>query len=195
MTPEQQRQCFELRMKLSAAGFDWRAVYPSGEVVRFVTVSESGIRQLGSDYGEATLTGIVDQDGHLKLVTKCPPTAAELAAIEAERVAAEEAAKVALVEAALAHERERKAAKRRADGKPTRAEWLAKHSQKPWIDAEYEQIHLLSGQTEGREWWDWGWIAPRVQTLGVATHRRATRWGSRSPHFLFSHNPPKTEKE
>ena len=144
MTPEQQRQCFELRMALSVAGFPWRAVYPGGEVVRFVTISESGIRQLGSDYGDAVLTAIVEPDGHLTLVSKCPMTAAERVAMEAQRVADEEAARLALVEAARTRERDRKAAKRRAAGKLTRSEWLQKHSHKPWISAQYEQKCLLS---------------------------------------------------
>ena len=133
MTSEQQRQCFELRMALSAAGYDWRAVYPDGQVARFVTISESGIRQLGTDYGAATLTAIIEPDGQLNLVSKCPLTAAEREAMDAQRVADEEAAGLARVVAVLAKERDRKAAKRRAEGKPTRAEWLAKHSQKPWI--------------------------------------------------------------
>jgi len=133
MTCEQQRQCFELRMALSAAGYNWRAVYPDGQVARFVTISESGIRMLGTDYGAATLTAIVEPDGHLTLVTKCPLTAAEREAMEAQRVADEEAARLARVEEARTRERDRKAAKRRAEGKLTRAEWLAKHSEKPWI--------------------------------------------------------------
>ena len=137
MASELQRQCFELRMALSVAGFPWRAVYPDGQVARFVTISKSGIRQLGSDYGEAVLTAIVESDGHLTLVSKCPMTAAEREAAETQRVADEEAARLALVEEArakkLAQERARKEAKRRALGKPTRAEWLAQHSAKPWI--------------------------------------------------------------
>ena len=137
MTPEQQRQCFELRMALSAAGYNWRAVYPGGEVARFHTVSESGIKLLGSDYSGATLTAIVEPDGQQTIVDRCPLTAAErIAAEEAARraqEAAEEAMKAAQVEAARAKERARKEAKRRALGKPTRAEWLAQHSAKPWI--------------------------------------------------------------
>jgi hypothetical protein len=124
------------------AGIPWRACYPGGDFVRFETRSESGINLLISDYPEATETGIF-VDGRMTIVTEVPLTPEQVeerrgAEEEAHRVAllaAEQARQEAEIEAALARERQRKADKRRAQGKPTREQWLSAHSGKPWVEA------------------------------------------------------------
>jgi hypothetical protein len=142
MNPEQARAAFELRMKLSESGFRWKAVYPEGVsppevngnfIWPFATTSESGIKTLISDYPSASQTVIIHQDGRQEMVTECPMTAAELAAVEAQRAAEEAAAIEAKVEAARGQERARKAAQRRARGAPTREQWLRDHSARPWM--------------------------------------------------------------
>ena len=136
MTSEQQRACFELRMKLSEAGYNWRAMYPSGEFAP-PTTSERGIWALGHDRGEATLTAIIGPDGSRTVVTVCPLTAAEREAAERQRLVDEEAKRLALIEDAKAQRREREAAKRRAKGIPSREEWEAEHAVPPWQKAGF----------------------------------------------------------
>jgi hypothetical protein len=142
MPSDQAAKAFALRTALSQAGYRWRACSPEGETVSFETVSESGINLLISDYPEATETGIW-LDGKFTIVDEVPLTAEQLeerhkAEQEAHRLAiiAEEAAKAeAVIEEARAKERERKAAARRAAGKPTRDEWLAARGGEPWVEA------------------------------------------------------------
>jgi hypothetical protein len=139
MGGEQAAKAFALRMALSAAGYSWRACTPDGGTCGFMTTSESGIKLLIEDYQEATETGI-SIDGKFTIITEVPLTEEQAAA---RRLAEEEAAKQAIldaerehqeaiVEAEKAKERERKAASRRAAGKPTRDEWLAARGGEPW---------------------------------------------------------------
>ena len=135
------------------------------------------------------LTAIIEPDGQLNLVSKCPLTAAEREAMDAQRVADEEAAGLARVVAVLAKERHRKAAKRRAEGKPTRAEWLAKHSQKPWIPlnmskSTYYRIRRRDGSGgPGAE------IAPPVpRPLWLPLINAAQNATPEAHYFRFSHN-------
>jgi hypothetical protein len=142
MTGEQAARAFALRMALSQAGYTWRACDPDGDFVPIATISESGVNLLITDYPEATETAIW-ADGKLTIVTEVPLTEAQA---EAKRIAEEEerqaalvaeerARQEALIEAARAKERERKATKRRAQGKPTRDEWLAERGATPWVEA------------------------------------------------------------
>ena len=130
-------KAFALRTALSQAGYRWRACTPDGEIVSFETVSESGINWLIIEHPEATETGIW-LDGVFTIVDAVPLTPEQA---EARRLAEEEAAKQALIDAEIARqeaiieagraqERERKEAKRRALGRPTREQWLA--ASKPW---------------------------------------------------------------
>jgi hypothetical protein len=142
MPSDQAAKAFALRTALSQAGYRWRACSPEGETVSFETVSESGINLLISDYPEATETGIW-LDGKFTIVDEVPLTPEQ---VEAKRIAddearvaaiiaEEQAQQAALVEAARAKERQRKEEKRRAAGKPTRAEWLAARGGEPWAEA------------------------------------------------------------
>jgi hypothetical protein len=142
MTSDQASKAFALRMGLSQAGIPWWPCLPDGRRAGFQTVSESGIRFLIIEHPEATETGIFI-DGALTIVDEVPLTPeqveerrrAEKEARQAALLAEENARQAALVEAARAQERQRKADKRRALGKPTREEWLADHSEKPWVEA------------------------------------------------------------
>jgi hypothetical protein len=51
-------EVFELRMALSEAGVDWRAMFPDGNYIRAKTISGSGIAAQISDYPDAALSGI-----------------------------------------------------------------------------------------------------------------------------------------
>jgi hypothetical protein len=142
MASDQAAKAFALRVGLSQAGIPWRACSPAGEYIRFATVSESGINLLISDYPEATETGIW-LDGHFTVIDQVPMTPEQ---VEAKRIAEEEARAAAiiaeekarqeaLIEAARSQERQRKADKRRAQGKPTREQWLAARGAEPWVEA------------------------------------------------------------
>jgi hypothetical protein len=142
MTGEQAAKAFALRMALSQAGIAWWPCTPDGERGGFQTVSEAGINFLVVEHPELTATGIY-LDGVFTLVDAVPLTEAQL---EAKRIAEEEerslaliaeeaARKEALVEDARARERQRKEEKRRAQGKPTRAQWLASKGAVPWVEA------------------------------------------------------------
>jgi hypothetical protein len=142
MASDRAAKAFALRTALSQAGYRWRACSPDGETVSFETVSESGIKMLISDFPEAIATGIW-LDGIFTIITEVPLTPEQIEAKRvaeeeerwAELIAEEQARQEALVDAARAEERQRKEAKRRAQGKPTREEWLADHSEKPWEEA------------------------------------------------------------
>jgi hypothetical protein len=59
-------EIFQLRMELSAAGIGWWAAYPlDGQLERFRSISEAGIKLLISDYPRASLTVIENPAGGL----------------------------------------------------------------------------------------------------------------------------------
>jgi hypothetical protein len=93
MTSQQAAKAFALRMALSQAGIPWRACSPSGEIVRFPTVSEGGIKWLITEHPEATETGIWIE-GRFTIVDAVPLTPEQA---EARRIAEEEARAAALI--------------------------------------------------------------------------------------------------
>ena len=111
-----------LRVRLLAAGFVPIPCFPDGRpaVVLHTPPSESGVRSWATLYERATITSIII-NGRLAIVDEVPATPqepVELAELAKVQIAEEKRIKEAI------KNRERKRAKRRAQGVMPRSEWL-----------------------------------------------------------------------
>jgi hypothetical protein len=116
---------YSLRIRLLQSGYVPVPVYPDGRpaLILHSPPSESGVRSWANRFERASLTGVCDPaTGSVTIVTEVP---AQLAAQRLSERQAREKTK----------NRQRKAAKRRAEGRMTRSDWLAAHSSRPWLDA------------------------------------------------------------
>jgi hypothetical protein len=125
-------QAYVLRMQLIATGYipiPCKDGKPAFGFWGFPSVapSEGAVRRWSAE-SDAYDTGI-EIDGRLVIVTEVPKTPAQM---QADAIAEEKRRQEALIEAGRARERQRKEEKRRAEGEPTRAEWLAARGARPW---------------------------------------------------------------
>ena len=121
-------EAYYLRIKLLESGFVPVPVYPDGRpaLILHSPPSESGVRSWANRFERASLTGVCDPaTGRVTIVAEVPPNPAQLAAQRLSEGQARE----------KTNNRHRKAAKRRAEGRMVRSDWLAAHGSRPWLEA------------------------------------------------------------